>query len=194
MIRHLTLIFVLAAYAAAPALAGSPEDAPQDPAVIAPLPVDTSPDWTGFYGGLQLGLASVDTSISGADEGLIVGVTGGYDYDFGSFVVGGGFDYDFTDTSVAGNTADLENVFRVKLRAGFEIGNGLLYGTGGYAQADTDNLGSDDGYFLGAGYENLITPNFSYGGELLFHEFDNYNSTGVDVDATTVQLRGTFRF
>ena len=147
------------------AIAGSPTAAPADPVVIAPFPVDTSPNWTGFWVGGELGIA-------GDSEGFIAGLTAGYDYDFGSFVVGGGFDYDLSETDVGNTGADLENVFRVRLRAGFEIGRGLLYGTGGYAQAVTDTLGSEDGYFMGAGDEHLVTPRFSYGTEVIFHDFD----------------------
>ncbi|MEM9845560.1 MAG: outer membrane beta-barrel protein, partial [Pseudomonadota bacterium] len=166
-----------------------------EPDAIAPFPVDTSPNWTGFWVGGQLGLASVGANQGfGDEEGFIAGLTAGYDYDFGTFVLGGGIDYDLTDTEIGNTGADLESVFRVRLRAGFEIGRGLLYGTGGYAQADTDSLGSDDGYFLGAGYEYLVNPSFSYGGEVLFQEFSDYGNTPVDVDATTIQLRGTFRF
>ena len=169
--------------------------APKEPSAIAPLPVDTSPNWTGFWAGGQFGVASVSTNAaSGREEGFIAGLTAGFDYDFGRVVLGGGLDYDITNTDVGNTNADLENVFRVRLRGGFEIGNGLLYGTGGYTQADTDTLGSDDGYFLGAGYEYRVTPRFSYGGELLYQEFGNYSGTAADVDATTVQLRGTFRF
>lgn len=40
----------------------------------------------------------------------------------------------------------------------------------------------------------MITETFSLGGEVLYHEFDNINNTPVDVDATTVQARATFRF
>lgn len=195
MLRSLAITALATIGIATSAIAGSPDEAPADPVVIAPFPVDTSPNWTGFWIGAQLGLASVSTSAaSGDEEGFIGGFTAGYDYDFGSFVLGGGLDYDFSDTDVGNTGADLENVFRVRLRAGFELGQGLLYGTGGYAQAETDSLGSDDGYFLGAGYEYLVTPQFSYGGELLFHEFDDFGNTTTDVDATTVQLRGTFRF
>jgi hypothetical protein len=39
-----------------------------------------------------------------------------------------------------------------------------------------------------------VTDQFSLGGEVLYHEFDNFSGTGADVDATTVQVRGTFRF
>ena len=60
--------------------------------------------------------------------------------------------------------------------------------------ADTDNLGDEDGWFAGGGYEYLVTDNVSVGGEVLYHEFDDFDNSGTDVDATTVQARATFRF
>lgn len=197
MKRATPILATVFAIGAAPAFAGNiappMEDTPVS-APMAPVPTNVGPDWTGFYGGAQLGYADVDTNVAGSDDGVIGGLTAGYDYDFGTFVLGGGLDYDFADIGVANNAATLENVFRAKVRGGYKLGDGLLYATGGYAQADTDTLGSDDGYFIGAGYEHMITQNFSMGGELLYHEFDDYNSTAVDVEATTLQVRGTFRF
>ncbi|WP_371225331.1 outer membrane protein [Roseovarius sp. 2305UL8-3] len=191
----ITPIIAAAVLATGPALAGSPAPvADEPPVVFNNTPAPSSPDWTGFYVGGQLGWAGVDTNVAGVDgDDFIGGLVAGYDYDFGNWVVGGGIDYDFADINLGG-AADLESVWRAKLRGGYKLGNGLAYATAGYAQADTDNLGSDDGYFVGAGYEHLITQNFSLGGEVLYHEFDNYNGTTTDVEATTVQLRGTFRF
>lgn len=155
----------------------------------------SSGNWTGFYGGLQLGYVDVDTNVSGVDgDGAIGGIVLGYDYDLGDWVIGGGFDYDWTDVELSG-AATVEDVWRLKARAGYKVNpQGLFYGTAGYAEAGTDNLGSDDGWFIGAGYEQIVAPNVSIGGELLYHEFDNFNSTGVDVDATTLQFRATYRF
>ena len=166
MRKLLSLIAATTAITAAPALA-------------------QSTDWTGAYGGIQLGYANLDTNVGSSEDEFIGGIVGGYDYDLGSFVVGLGADYDFTD--------DVE-IFRLKARGGFKIGKGLAYATAGYANADIDSVGSDDGYFVGGGYEHRITQSFSLGTEVLYHEFNSFNGTGADVDATTVQVRGTFRF
>jgi len=40
----------------------------------------------------------------------------------------------------------------------------------------------------------MITNNVSLGGELNYHQFDNFAGTGSDIEATTLQLRTTFRF
>jgi opacity protein-like surface antigen len=220
-------IFATAAAASAlmagTAFAGNVEPAPMEP-VIAPAaaPVFTSPNWTGFYAGGQLGYGSVDADGAFSDndddddddlfefdsdgDGFIGGLTAGYDYDLGNFVVGAGVDYDFADIDVDGDDGDLiigdefegatiESIFRAKLRGGYKLGNGLLYATGGYAIADTDDLGDEDGYFVGGGYEHLITDNMSLGGEVLYHQFEGFGDFGdIDADVTTAQVRATFRF
>ncbi|WP_245962862.1 outer membrane protein [Roseovarius halotolerans] len=193
------MIAATIAMATGPAFAGSASAPAPDPVVSAPAPAPApapaSPDWTGGYVGGQLGYGNVDTNAPGVDgDGAIGGLVMGYDYDFGQWVAGAGLDYDWADIGLGAGNPTIENVLRVKLRGGYKIGNGLLYGTGGWAQADTDTLGDDDGYFIGAGYEHMITQNFAMGGEVLYHEFDNFNSTNTDVEATTVQVRGTFRF
>ncbi|WP_300548763.1 porin family protein [Roseovarius sp.] len=196
-----------------PALAETADTTPQSPFAAPTLiqfdgPTDTTTpalstqsratlsgtaNWTGFYAGGQIGFANLDTNISNSDDDVIGGLVLGYDYDFGQWVLGGGIDYDFADLD-AGGTTTVEEIFRLKLRGGYKIGKGLLYGTGGYANADTNNRGDDDGWFIGGGYDYMISDSFSVGGEVLYHEFDNFNSTGTDIEATTVQVRATFRF
>jgi len=151
-------------------------------------------DWTGGYVGLQLGYADVGTdSVTGlSGDDVIGGVTAGYDWDFGNFVLGVGVDADIADLAVGGVT--LERVYRLKARAGYDLGNGLLYATAGGVGADIDGLGYDTGYFVGAGYEHMVTDTISLGGEVLYHEFDNFKSSGIDVDATTFQIRANYRF
>ena len=198
------------------AFAGNIEPAPAEPVIApAPMPVYASPDWTGFYAGGQLGYADVTgkgnhNTLLGRHkangDGFIGGITLGYDHDFGTWVAGVGADYDWTDvklgdgsTNLSGSNygTKLESIWRLKARAGYKIGDGLLYATAGYAQADTKDWGSEDGYFVGAGYDYLITEQFSLGGELLYHEFTNFNGNFVpdyDPEVVTAQVRATFRF
>jgi len=196
MTTKTTFLFAAATAAttalALPAYAGSNEPAQPDPVVTQPAPaVPAGVNWTGGYVGGQLGFGSFD--VGGTDDdGAIGGVHAGYDYDFGQWVVGGAIDYDMADITAGGVT--LDNVARLKLRGGYDLGNGgLAYATAGAARAYTASSGDDSGYFLGAGYEHMMTDNFSVAGEVLHHQFDDFNG-GPDVDATTVQVRGSFRF
>ncbi|KPQ20777.1 MAG: Opacity protein [Rhodobacteraceae bacterium HLUCCA24] len=198
MLRAGITAAALGAFVPAGAFAAGLDETPGEPVVEspAPPPAPAGIDWTGFYGGAQLGYGDVSTS-GAADldgDGAIGGVTLGYDYDFGNYVLGGAFDYDFADIDVNGATT-LESVARVKVRGGPKIGtNGLLYAAAGGAQAEAEGFDSDTGWFLGAGYEQMVTDRFSVGVEALYHEFDDFDDSGIDVQATTVQLRGTFRF
>ena len=200
--KYLISAAATSALMAGTAFAGNIESAPMEPVIApAPAPVSMSPNWTGFYAGGQLGYANVDLSDptgSIDEDGLIGGLVAGYDYDLGDWVIGAGFDYDWTDVSFGGGLVDVDSIWRAKLRGGYKLGNGLLYATAGYAQMEATVLGlvsgNDDGYFVGAGYEHMLTQKFSLGGEVLYHEFDNFESTGVDAEVVTVQARATFRF
>ncbi len=190
MFKKFTLAATAIALGSAPVLGGSPEPAYIEPEVA--VPVSTSPDWTGFYVGAQVGFANIDATTGNSGDGLIGGIVGGYDWDLGNWVVGAGADYDFADIGVG--VTDVESIWRLRLRGGYKLGNGLAYGTAGYAHADTDNAGDDGGYFVGLGYEHLVTQSFSLGAEVLYHEFDSFGLSTADLEATTVQLRGTYRF
>ena len=86
MTRKTPLIAAALVLAGAPALAGSTEPPVTEPPVTqaAPLPVATGPDWTGFYGGVQLGYADIDTNVSGSNGDVIGGLITGYDFDLGN--------------------------------------------------------------------------------------------------------------
>ncbi|MFD1195264.1 outer membrane protein [Seohaeicola saemankumensis] len=191
-----TLIAALSASAlAAPAFAGSAAPAAMEPMIEAPAPAPMAMgrDWTGGYAGVQLGYADVSTNIAGVEgDDMIGGLTAGYDWDLGNYVLGVGLDADIADLAVA-PTLTLERVYRLKVRGGYDLGNGLIYATAGGVGADVDGLGYDTGYFIGAGYEHMLTDSISLGGEVLYHEFDNFQDT-ADVEATTFQVRANYRF
>lgn len=186
MIKTLTLATAAVALTTAPVLAGSPEPAPIEPIIETPAPAPVGVDWTGFYVGGELGSANFDVSPGADTDEFIGGLVAGYDWDMGTWVVGVGADFDFAD--------DVDLLARAKARAGYKIGQGLVYGTAGYTSLDIEDFGDDDGWVAGVGYEHMVSNNFSLGGEVLYHEYDNFKSTGLDVDVTSVQLRGTFRF
>lgn len=193
--RRILLLSAATFLATGPVLAGSLEAPPPAPPVVpAPAPAPSTPDWTGFYLGSQIGYIDVDTNVPGVSgDDLIAGFTAGYDYDMGNVVVGGSVDYDWTNATLVPGL-DVENVWRAKLRGGYKLGRGLVYATAGYANADTSTLGDEDGYFAGAGYDYMVGDHLAVGGELLFHEFDSFNGTPVNVDATTFAIRTTYKF
>jgi outer membrane immunogenic protein len=60
------------------------------------------------------------------------------------------------------------------------------------------NLGgvdlSDNGYFLGIGADYALTDQWTLGGEVMAHRFNDFAGTGARLDATTVQAKVAFRF
>lgn len=183
------------ALAAAPVFAGTLEAPVADPpaatpAPVAPLPV--SGDWTGAYGGLQLGYADVDATGDADGDDYLFGLHIGYGYDFGTFVLGAELDYDFADIDLNG-AATVDSVARLKLRAGYDFGRTLAYVTAGLAEVDT-RLGSESGEFYGIGFAYQINDRYLVGAELLDHSFDDISGSGVDADATTLTVRGSIRF
>jgi predicted porin len=182
------------AMAAAPVMAGSIDAAPADPVPMAPVAPVAAPlggDWTGAYAGLSLG--RLDTQAAGTSEtGGIYGLHAGYDYDFGAFVMGGEAEFQAGDGYEIGGV-DVDNVTRLKLRAGYDAGRTLIYGTAGAARIDT-SLGTANGPVGGVGVEYRLTDRFSIGSEALIHRFDDIGGSGVDADAQSYSLRGTLRF
>lgn len=164
------------------------------PVAPAPLPVNLSGDWTGFYTGLQLGYADIDGDggLSGDDN--TYGFHAGYDYDLGDWVIGGELDYDKADIDLNSGAASIDSVARLKFKAGYDLGNTLIYATAGAARADT-SVGDETGPFAGLGVTYRVSDQFSIGGEVLEHRFDDVGGiAGNDVDATTFTLRGSYRF
>lgn len=180
---------------ASAALAGSVGQPAEAPVVSAPPPAQAydSQSWTGFYVGLQLGYGEIDGGgLSGDNE--IFGFHSGYDHDFGDFVLGGEVDFDQTSISLNGGAATADTVGRLKVKGGYDLGNTLVYGTVGYAFADT-SVGDESAPFFGIGATYRMNNGYSIGAELLEHRFDDVGGVpGLDLDATTLTIRGSLRF
>jgi opacity protein-like surface antigen len=198
MIRTSLVAAGVAALTAAPALAGGVADTTPAPVIVpaAPAPAPST-DWTGPSVGLQLGYADLSTSGAAALSGddLLIGLRAYYDVDFGNFIVGGGLQYDTTDLDIGGVTT-LDSVTRVGLRAGVDLGSNWLYGTAGWARAETSNpaVGDSDGWFAGVGYEVFVASNVTVGAELLTHRFEDFALGGLEAEATTAAVSVNFRF
>ncbi|SHI38085.1 Opacity protein [Palleronia salina] len=191
----LLTVSAAAIVAASTAFAGGIETAPAPIEPLAPLP-PVSTDWTGAYAGTSLGYGSSDIGTVADPNGAIAGVFAGYNVDFGNTVVGAELDLnaaDFDDEP----TAFIDRVHRLKVKAGYGTGAALFYGTVGAAYASGEVGGasvSDNGYLYGVGVDYAVSDRFHYGLEVLRHEFDDFDNSGIDVDATTVQARFGYRF
>lgn len=187
---------------ASPALAGGPVAVEPEPTVtpIAQPIIASGMDWTGAYAGVQLGYADVDSNGSFYDgDGMIGGIHAGYRWDMGSIVAGAEVDWDTADIDLGSDPVlgSVDDVARLKLMVGTEIGRSLVYGTVGAAHASATVDGedySDNGWLFGAGFDYAVNDRWTVGGEVLKHKFDDFDATGVDIDATTVKAKVALRF
>lgn len=207
MIRTTALAMLLSTTAGV-AVAGNTAPAPVDPVIVAP--VVEAPFWEGFYLGGQLGYAFSDfgidsNTLSDFDENNVIGgITAGYLWSLGNgWYMGPEFQYDFTDLSVTdaatGNTTSLDGVARLKLIAGYELGNGMLYGNAGFAYADFDSVGNvldfdSSSYVVGLGYDWRVGDNWTVGAEYMYQTFSGAGSTGGDVDLNSIYVKAAYRF
>ncbi|KAA9009069.1 outer membrane protein [Histidinibacterium aquaticum] len=199
-------ISALALVAAGPLSAAGLDQPAADPVVpvqpVAPAPVvSTGGDWSGFYGGAQLGYGQIeaeDAAPSGdaEGEGATYGLHAGYLYDFGAVVAGAEVDYDWTNIEDEDTGTEVDDIARAKLRLGYDAGRILPYVTAGAAMAETSGglSGEDTGRFAGVGMEYRVRDGVRVGAEVLKHEFEDFDDSGVDVSATTANARVSFEF
>lgn len=159
------------------------------------LPLSASAqDWTGAYGGLQFGGSDIDVTGGLTGDGESYGVFAGYNWDVGSLVYGIEGDWDSTDYAINGGAVNVNQTARLKGRVGVKTGSGLAFASAGAVRANTDAIGNDTGYFLGVGYDHAFSNGTILGGEVLQHEFDDFDGSGLDVSVTTFKARLAFRF
>lgn len=197
--KTIAAIFATATLAM-PAFAGGMATPVTEPEVVAAAPVYAAPssDWSGFYAGAQLGYGDVGSSTDTLNGyGELGGVHAGYRWDFGQFVAGAEVDWDKTNIDLGGTADTLDDVARLKLVGGADLGRALVYGSVGVAKANATVGGvglSDTGYTLGAGVDYAITDRWTVGGEVMGHKFNDFDGTGIDLDATTVKAKVALRF
>ncbi|SLN59991.1 outer membrane protein [Roseisalinus antarcticus] len=200
---RLTATTALILAATTPAFAGGLAD-PAPDQVVAPVqmappaPVPAPGNWTGFYGGAQLGYGRIeaDPLEDGEATGATYGLHGGYLYDFGSIVAGAEIDYEGSNISDDPTGIDFDRFARAKLRVGYDAGRFQPYLTGGAVWAQTSGAldAEDYGRFAGLGVEYKVTDRVRVGGEVLQHQFEDFDGTGLDLDATTASARVSFQF
>lgn len=185
----------------APAFAGGPIAVAEEPVIVPAAEPYVAPglDWSGIYAGAQLGYGDVDSNGGGLDGyGWLGGVHAGYRWDLGNWVAGTELTWDKADIDLGATAGNkLDSVAALKLTAGREIGNSLVYGALGVAQANATVGGadlSDNGLVYGLGFDYAVNERWTVGGEVLEHNFDDFDGSGVDLDATTVKAKVAMRF
>jgi len=165
------------------------------PITVSPVVVDAS-DWTGFYAGLQYGQgkAELDNDLGDSDFDAY-GVHGGYNHDFGKYVLGGELDYNKLDLDDTDGDADLT---RLRARAGYDMGRFLPYVTLGAAHISTDEEFADiseTAVTYGIGADFKVTEKFTVGAEYTKQDFDDVeNIDDLNLDTDMVQVRASYRF
>lgn len=164
--------------------------------VIASMPAAAmAQDWAGAYAGAQIGGSDIDVDPAPLDgDGSSYGVFAGYSIQSGSIVYGGEIDYDVTEYDIGDGAVEVDSTTRLKARLGTEVGGGLLYGTGGVVFATSPELGDDNGILVGIGYDLPVGNGITVGGEVLQHQFEDYNDSGLDVGVTTFKARIALSF
>ncbi|GAB5445340.1 porin family protein [Gymnodinialimonas sp.] len=166
-----------------------------------------STDWTGFYAGGQLEIASVDIdSTAGValneGSGAMVGVFGGYRFDLGDVVLGA------TGSAVFGNVgveplipaATPDPTLDVLVRAGIEIGYDLgpVLVTGGVGQTfgvmtnAANSRQSEFGSYFAIGADYMLNEDIMIGADVTRTNLDNFS--GQDVSVTSFGIGAAYRF
>ena len=180
---------------AGPALAGNLAPAiVEAPVAVAPVIQTSNADWTGFYGGVSAGYGWGDDAAEDADDATY-GVFGGYTHDLGNWVVGGELEYAKSDLENA--TVGVDDMTRLKLRAGYDLGKVVVYGIAGanYANATIGGVDySDTGVSYGIGADYALSDAVVAGFEVLQNDFNEFDNSGSDLSATTVAAKIAYRF
>ena len=133
------LVAVFAA-AGVPVMAGGMAAPVTEPMVAmpaaTPAPMQDG-NWTGAYVAGDLGVARSSQGGTSHNGGAY-GVRGGYDMDLGQWVVGGALSWDKTNLGVGTGGDRLNDIARLSVRAGRDLGQTLVYATAGVARATAD--------------------------------------------------------
>jgi len=201
----------LIALGMAPAIAA---DLPAGPYTKAPAAIAIN-NWTGFYIGAMGGYAKENTSAIAGLSGGFAGGTAGYNWQTGNVVFGIEADAAWSDVGstlgiggIAAASDKIRDMGTVRGRIGYAFDQVLVYGTGGYAWADTRATATVlgltasqsqvlNGWTAGAGVEVMFAPKWSLKAEYLYRSFGNTNFFNVptgNLNLNSVQVGVNYHF
>lgn len=206
MSRPILLAAAALLAATAPALAGPLDAPPAAPPAVLPAPAPAADGFTGFYGALEFG--TIDGDVTNApltspfDDGTAFGLAAGYNWQTGSFVFGGEVRIlradDFT-WPLGGDTDAYRTLYDLRGRAGYAIGDFMVYGALGYSAGtlapSAPNPVDTDGMNFGIGMEYNISERFFLGADLTRRDLEGSNAVSTfETEIDTLSLRGGLRF
>jgi outer membrane immunogenic protein len=243
-------LVLAASILAASAVSAFAADMPARIAKAPVVPPVVTYDWSGIYVGGAVGGAWYDTAgeffnapgffwhTGNSDTTLIYGGFAGIQKQWGNFVLGieGGYnalDNGFSRTAGGGIGAPcgypvgsfcesrLNDIWYIGGRVGYAWNRFMIYGQGGYAQADIDTQGFDalgafslagathGGWYAGVGAEYAVLDNLIIGIDYKHYEFDSKQHNcnlavvsclgtadfrNVDADVDAVMARVSYKF
>ena len=215
MIRIPLIIgFILVASAAGAGNLETPSPTIQP--TLTPIAKQSGKSWDGFYAGGLVAFESGEhnyfadgtfTNGPWALEGTTFGAFVGYNYQSGSMVYGAEAAYALGDVNSnvpATFGANYSSFLDVKARAGYTVGDALLYGVvGGSLGSWEDRTGPPDtasatGLNYGLGVDYQISDTLFVGAEYLVRDlsgdFDNDSTVGMDSLTQSAQIRVGLQF
>lgn len=176
------------------------------PVAVTPIAVSNiAGGWTGWYAGLQYGQGDSELSENGKanieDDQDSYGVHVGYNHNFGQFVLGGELDYNKVDFDKRDDDGDM---YRLRVRAGYDAGRWMPYVTLGAARMSYDHQAAtpadsfkvkETGITYGIGADFKVVDNFTVGLEYTKQDWDDVDDVdNKDFETDLIQLRASYRF
>lgn len=136
-------------------------------------------------------------------EGTTFGIFAGYNFNYGSYVLGGEIAYtagSIYETQINGPSVydnyDFESIIDVKARIGYDMGRYLPYATLGFTSANWSQNGAhspSNGYVVGAGIDYAVSDQFFIGAEYVWRDVAN-SSLEFEASVSSISLRGAYKF
>ena len=162
--------------------------------------------WSGFNGGIQLSYGDGFQDYGGGTDydiyGTSYGIFAGYMWSNGAWAYGAELAYakaEFHEYDPQNEAYNFNHTLDLKLRAGYAMGQALVYGTLGYGFSEweegstaSSDLYDVEGVLIGVGLDYLVTDRVFVGGEVLRRGMDG--DYPFDADITTFTLRAGMKF